>query len=115
MTSPPSGCGRTEDGQVWRLPLGRSTLTAGCSGSGKASLIWGLVFALGPANTIGLVQLHGIDLKGGMELAMGRALFARYAQTADAAVVLLEDARQALQAQGGTSGGCDSAAHPGDR
>ena len=38
--------GRTEDGGVWRLPIGISTLVAGSSGSGKASLIWGLVFGL---------------------------------------------------------------------
>jgi S-DNA-T family DNA segregation ATPase FtsK/SpoIIIE len=91
--------GRTEDGVAWLLPLGLSTLTAGSSGSGKASLIWGLVFALGPANRCGLVQLHGIDLKGGMELAMGRPMFTRYAQTADHAVVLLEDAARDLQAR----------------
>ena len=76
-----------------------STLTAGCSGAGKASLIWGLVFALGPANKAGLVELHGIDLKGGMELSMGRPLFTRYAQTAETAVILLEDAAAALQAR----------------
>jgi S-DNA-T family DNA segregation ATPase FtsK/SpoIIIE len=91
--------GRTEDGLPWLLPLGMSTLTAGSSGSGKASLIWGLVFRLGPSVKIGLVQLHGIDLKGGMELAMGRPLFTRYAQTADHAVILLEDAARDLQAR----------------
>ena len=91
--------GRCEDGRIWWLPLGLSTLTAGCSGSGKASLIWGLVFGLGPANAAGLVQLHGIDLKGGMELSMGRPVFTRYAQTAIAAVILLEDTAAALQAR----------------
>ncbi len=97
--------GRSEDGGAWRLPVGLSTLTAGCSGSGKASLIWGLVFGLGPANAVGLVQLHGIDLKGGMELSMGRPLFTRYAQTADAAVVLLEDAAASVAGEGCPVGG----------
>jgi S-DNA-T family DNA segregation ATPase FtsK/SpoIIIE len=91
--------GRTEDGAAWLLPLGLSTLTAGSSGSGKASLIWGLVFALGPAVRCGLLQLHGIDLKGGMELSMGRPMFTCYAQTSDQAVALLEDAATQLQAR----------------
>ncbi len=108
-TVPPAGAGvpalsrlrlgRTEDGGPWRLPLGLSTLVAGSSGSGKASLIWGLMFALAPAIKTGLVQVHGVDLKGGMELSMGRALFTRYAQTALHAVILLEDAATQLQAR----------------
>ena len=91
--------GRTEDGQVWRFPITMSTLVAGSSGAGKASLIWGLLFALGPQNRAGLVQVHGIDLKGGMELSMGRPLFTRYAQTAEYAVALLEDDASNLQAR----------------
>ena len=91
--------GRTEDGGVWRLPIGISTLVAGSSGSGKASLIWGLVFGLAPHIRTGLVQVHGVDLKGGMEFAMGRALFTRYAQQAEQAVVMLEDAAAAMQAR----------------
>lgn len=47
----------------------------------------------------GLVQVHGVDLKGGMEFVMGRALFTRYAQQADQAVVMLEDAAAAMQAR----------------
>ena len=97
--------GRTEDGGVWRLPIGISTLVAGSSGSGKASLIWGLVFGLAPHLRTGLVQVHGVDLKGGMEFAMGRALFTRYAQQADAAVVMLEDAAAAMQARAGRLAG----------
>ena len=91
--------GRTEDGAVWRLKIGASTLTAGCSDSGKSSLIWGLMFGLAPASHAGLVQLHGIDLKGGMELSMGQPLFTRYAQTADYAVAMLEDDARHLQAR----------------
>jgi DNA segregation ATPase FtsK/SpoIIIE, S-DNA-T family len=91
--------GWTEDGQVWRLPISRSTLVAGSSGAGKASLLWGLVFALGPQNKAGLVQIHGIDLKGGMELSMGQALFTRYAQTAEHAVAMLEDDARQLRAR----------------
>lgn len=91
--------GRTEDGTVWRLPLRVSTLCAGSSGSGKASLLWRLVLALGPAIRTGLVEVHGVDLKGGMELAMGRALFTRYATSPEEAVVLLEDTATDLRAR----------------
>lgn len=91
--------GRTEDGEAWRLALGVSTLVAGTSGSGKASLIWGLVFGVAPAIRTGLVQIHGVDLKGGMEFTMGQDLFTRYAQTPAHAVVLLEDAAAAMQAR----------------
>lgn len=83
--------GRTEDGQQWVMPLRPSTLTAGCSGAGKGSVLWGLALSLAPGVKAGLVQLHGIDLKGGMELAMGRQLFARYATDVLQAVVMLED------------------------
>ncbi|GAA3630979.1 FtsK/SpoIIIE domain-containing protein [Microlunatus ginsengisoli] len=91
--------GWTEDGQVWRLSITMSTLVAGSSDSGKASVTWGLLFALGPQNRAGVVQLHGIDLKGGMELSMGRPLFTRYAQTVDHAVAMLEDDARNLQAR----------------
>lgn len=89
--------GRTEDGRPWRLPLRVSTLVAGSPGAGKASAMWGLMLTLGPAIKAGLVEVHGVDLKGGMELAMGRPLFTRYATTLEEAVVLLEDAAAALQ------------------
>ena len=50
-----------------------------------------------PGEPGGLVQLHGIDLKGGMELSMGRPLFTRYAQSAEYAVALLADDARSLQ------------------
>lgn len=88
--------GVTEDGQPWRLPIPVSTLTAGCTGSGKASAMWMLLLNLAPAIRSGLVQVHGVDLKGGMELGLGTRLFTRYATTPDQAVVLLEDAVTAM-------------------
>lgn len=84
--------GRTEDGAAWRLPVRTSTLVAGSTGAGKGSVLWSLALGLAPAVKAGLVQLHGIDLKGGMELGPGRALFTRYATDAAEAVVMLEDA-----------------------
>lgn len=82
--------GRREDGTPWRWPVGVSTLTAGASGSGKGSLLWGLVIGLAPAVKAGTVRLVGIDLKGGMELAMGRELFADVATVTEDAIQLLE-------------------------
>ena len=51
-----------------------------------------LLLNLAPAIRSGLVQVHGVDLKGGMELGLGTGLFTRYANTAKEAVMLLEDA-----------------------
>lgn len=82
--------GWCEDGTVWRLPVGPHTLVAGVSGSGKGSVFWS--FALGLASEVrgGTVQLHGVDLKGGMEILMGAELFTTRATTASEAVALLE-------------------------
>lgn len=91
--------GRTEDGLPWLLDVRCSTLVAGTSGSGKASLVWSLLFGLAPAIRAGQVEVHGIDLKGGMEFGMGRPLFTRYAQTPDVAVQLLEDTAAQMSAR----------------
>jgi S-DNA-T family DNA segregation ATPase FtsK/SpoIIIE len=82
--------GRTERGGEWRLALGPHTLVAGCSGSGKGSVFWSLVFGLAPSVKSGRVQLHGIDLKGGMEILMGEALFTSKATDEATAVASLE-------------------------
>lgn len=97
--------GVTEDGQPWRLPIPVSTLTAGCSGSGKASAMWMLLLSLAPAIRSGLVQVHGVDLKGGMELGLGTRLFTRYATTPEEAVILLEDAVTAMSTRAATLAG----------
>ena len=89
--------GVTEDGDPWRVDLRVSTLTAGSSGSGKGSVMWSLMLTLAPAIRTGLVEVHGIDLKGGMELGLGRPLFTRYADRAETAVILLEDAVTACE------------------
>src|SRR5262249_30875405 len=48
-------------------------------GSGKGSVIWSIVAALLGGVRRNLVQLWGLDTKGGMELGIGKALFARLA------------------------------------
>ena len=97
---PPSRCelvatervlmGKGEDGSEWWLPIGPHTLVAGMSGAGKGSIFWSLAFGLAPAVRQGLVRLHGIDLKGGMEVLMGAGLFTMQATNAAEAVTLLE-------------------------
>lgn len=82
--------GRTQGGGEWWLQLrGRHTLVAGCSGSGKGSVLWGVCCGLAPAVRADVVWLWGIDLKRGVELAMGEGLFSTRAYTpADAVEVL---------------------------
>ena len=91
--------GMAEDGQQWRLRVGPHTLVAGASGSGKASLVWGLLLGLVRPIHDGTVQVWGIDRKGGMELALGRALLTRFADDAIKSVVLLEEAVAEMQAR----------------
>lgn len=89
--------GAADGGREWRLRVGPHTLVAGSSGSGKASLVWGLLMGLVRPIHDGTVQVWGIDRKGGMELAMGRALLTRFADDASLAVALLEDAVATMQ------------------
>ncbi|HSX67126.1 FtsK/SpoIIIE domain-containing protein [Nocardioides sp.] len=82
--------GRTQSGADWMLQVrGRHTLIAGCSGSGKGSILWGIVGGLAPAVRTDLVRLWGVDLKRGVELEMGSGLLSAKAYTpADALRVL---------------------------
>src|SRR3712207_9561648 len=69
-----------EDGLTYLLRLfGTQVLIVGATGSGKGSVIWSIVRALAGGVGTGLVQLWGLDPKGGMELGIGRPLFARFA------------------------------------
>lgn len=68
--------GRRDDGKDWLVSLlGTHVLLAGATGSGKGSVLWSLLAGIGPAIRDGLVQVVGIDPKGGMELGFGRELF----------------------------------------
>ncbi|WP_162893065.1 FtsK/SpoIIIE domain-containing protein [Microbacterium halotolerans] len=91
--------GLAEDGSEWRLPVGPHTLVAGSSGSGKASLIWGLLLGLRHPIHDGTIEVWGIDRKGGMELALGKDLLTRFADDAAHSVALLEDAVEQMQAR----------------
>ncbi|MEU5692126.1 FtsK/SpoIIIE domain-containing protein [Actinosynnema sp. NPDC020468] len=85
--------GRTETGRPWRIRLqGNQVLGVGVQGSGKASVLWSIVWHLAPAVKAGMVRLVGIDPKGGMELGQCPDAFARvvYDNGPDA-VELLEE------------------------
>ena len=86
-------------GSPWTLRVGPHTLVAGSSGSGKASMIWSLLIGLAPAIREGRIEVYGIDLKGGMELTMGRGLLTQYATEPEAAVIFLERAVVRMQAR----------------
>jgi DNA segregation ATPase FtsK/SpoIIIE, S-DNA-T family len=82
--------GRAQAGTEWWLQLhGRHTLVAGCSGSGKGSVLWGICCGLAPAVRADLARLWGVDLKRGVELGMGERLFSARAYTPEAALDVL--------------------------
>ncbi len=82
--------GRRQDGTPWRLKIrGRHTLGVGCSGAGKAGVLWGVCGGLAPAVRADLVRLWGIDLKKGVEIGMGRPLFHVTAHTVDTALPVM--------------------------
>ncbi|MBB4934600.1 S-DNA-T family DNA segregation ATPase FtsK/SpoIIIE [Lipingzhangella halophila] len=89
--------GLREDGQTWRMRLhGTHVLTVGVTGAGKGSVIWSAIRALLPAIDDGTVRVWAIDPKR-MELSYGRPLFARYADSAETSVALLESAVEQMQ------------------
>jgi DNA segregation ATPase FtsK/SpoIIIE, S-DNA-T family len=70
---------RREDGLIYRLHLlGSHLLVVGCTGAGKSGVLWNLVHALAPSIHAGTTALWVLDPKGGMELAGGQAMFARF-------------------------------------
>ena len=84
--------GRTETGRPWVLRLlDRHILVAGVSDAGKSSVMWAVLRAVAPWIRSGLVQVFGIDPKGGMELGRAEGLFTRLVCSNGAeAVALLE-------------------------
>lgn len=93
--------GRRQSGAEWELPIrGRHTLIAGCSGAGKGSVLWSICGGLAPAVRTDMVRLWGIDLKRGVELAMGEGLFTARAYTPRAALEVLRDLLVVIDARG---------------
>ena len=88
----PVEVGRDESGMPWRLSIvGRHTLVAGRSGSGKGSVLWGAVASLAPWIVQDTVRIHGVDLKRGVEIAMGDGLMYRTAYRPEQALTILRD------------------------
>ncbi|ETA00402.1 hypothetical protein CcI6DRAFT_04157 [Frankia sp. CcI6] len=60
-------------------------------------MLWSIIRGLGPAVRAGLVKLWVCDPKGGMELAFGEPLFARFATTTGEIADLLDHAVTVMQ------------------
>ncbi|WP_394277403.1 FtsK/SpoIIIE domain-containing protein [Luteococcus sp.] len=83
--------GRTQGGGVWWLQVtNRHTLVAGCSGAGKGSVLWSVCGNLAPCVSTGEVQMWGIDLKRGIELSIGKAMFCCMVTTPAQAIEVLK-------------------------
>lgn len=93
--------GVTEDGWPWCVKLlGSHILVAGVTGSGKGSVVWSIIRRIAPAIRDRTVDVWAIDPKGGMELAPGRSLFARFAADEfEQMAELLEDAVTLMRAR----------------
>jgi S-DNA-T family DNA segregation ATPase FtsK/SpoIIIE len=87
--------GVTETGRAWRLRLrGTHVLFVGSTGAGKSSVPWSVLWYLAPAMRSGLVQVFGIDPKGGMELGRTPELFTRLVYSNGLEAVELLEARR---------------------
>lgn len=92
--------GVREDGTPWTVALlGSHLFIGGATGSGKGSVLWGLLRAVGAPIHSGLLQVWAADPKGGMELGFGRPLFTRFGASTEAIVSMLEDAVQVMDAR----------------
>ena len=86
--------GVREDGHPWLLRiLYAHILLAGATGSGKGSVLWSVLSALGPAIKTGLVDVWMADPKGGAEFGCGEdKLFTQFTTHADSILGMLEEA-----------------------
>lgn len=106
MTASEVEMGRREGGSRWMLRVaGRHTLTVGCSGSGKGSIFWGIAGGLGPAVKEGTVRLLAVDLKYGIEVAMGSKFFTKIAATETDAAAMLQAIEKLMDTRGNRMAG----------
>ncbi|MEU7633424.1 FtsK/SpoIIIE domain-containing protein [Nocardia sp. NPDC049220] len=90
--------GVTEDFDTWRLRVLYShILLAGAMGSGKGSVLWSIIAALGPAIKAGLVDVWMADPKGGMEFGRGQRLWVRFQWDAHGILAMLNEAVEMMQ------------------
>lgn len=84
--------GRVESGADWVMQvIGLHTLVAGRSWSGKGSILWGVVGSFAPWIHRDVVRVWGVDLKRGVEVAMGDGLMYRTAYRPEAALAVMRD------------------------
>lgn len=94
----PVPIGLRESGAVYGLQAyEKHTLLVGSSGSGKGSVLWSLLLGLAPAIRAGLVRVHGVDLKGGVEFSTGVELFHQVSYTYDDAKDMLARLEESLE------------------
>jgi DNA segregation ATPase FtsK/SpoIIIE, S-DNA-T family len=92
--------GVREDGGVFVVRVrGGHTLCVGATGSGKGSLMQGLIRQLAAFVPARLVRMVGFDLKGGMELAAASPLFHQFVYDAESAADALEDLVAGMKAR----------------
>ncbi|MGY1874277.1 FtsK/SpoIIIE domain-containing protein [Nocardia gipuzkoensis] len=91
--------GVTEDFDTWRVHvLYGHILLAGATGSGKGSVLWSIIAALGPAIKAGLVDLYLADPKGGAEFGKGEnRLFVRFATDNTTILAMLAEAVELMR------------------
>ncbi|MGY2019888.1 FtsK/SpoIIIE domain-containing protein [Nocardia gipuzkoensis] len=91
--------GVTEDFDTWRVRvLYGHILLAGATGSGKGSVLWSIISALGPAIKAGLVDLYLADPKGGAEFGKGEnRLFVRFATDNPTILAMLNEAVELMR------------------
>lgn len=100
--------GRTEKGEPWTIDLSLHVLLAGATGSGKSGVLQQLIRSLAPAIRDGLVVVHAVDPKFGLELGPIEKMCAYYEdrepyQMADllhAAVGMMPAAARSLKDEG---------------
>lgn len=90
--------GMREDGLPWLLRiLYAHILLAGATGSGKGSVLWSILNALGWAIKAGLVDVWMADPKGGAEFGRGEGrLFVRFTTDADSILAMLREAVEVM-------------------
>jgi S-DNA-T family DNA segregation ATPase FtsK/SpoIIIE len=76
---------------------GSHLLGVGATGTGKGSLLAGLLRQMGPAIRDGWVRVRVIDLKGGTETEITKDLYYRRATTVEQAIALLREARDEMK------------------
>jgi S-DNA-T family DNA segregation ATPase FtsK/SpoIIIE len=88
-----------EDGETYALRLyGTQVLVVGATDAGKGSVVWSLLRSVAGGIRSGLVQVWAFDPKGGMELAPGLPLFARFAcEDFDAMADMLDEAVKTMR------------------